>query len=434
MNDRLTLSRVVRTWWPLALSWGLMSAEPSAIAAVVARMAHPEINLAAYGSVSFAINGLIMAPLISLLSLSTSITRDRATYQVGRRLMNYMGIAITIIYGLVAFTPLFDLIVKYLMGAPAEIIEPARASLMFGLPWSYAVGYRRFNQGVLIRFNHSRDVSMGTLTRFVADALVLAIGYLTALPTGAILATLVMVAGVNTDALYVHFRVKKVLQQEVPAVEPGIKPVSMRSLLTLFLPLALTPLLNQLVRPIGSAALSRLPDPVTALAIWPVINSFAWLLVTPASALNETVNALIDLPSARRPLLGFILGVMGVETAFMALLAASGFAASWFHQVSGLDAVKSQIAGHAFWLLVPLGILAPLGAWFSGAIIYSRKTRGITEGMVVYLASFTLALTVGSAVLPVNGLYIVTGASTLSSGMQTLWLWWRSRRVLQQIQ
>ena len=43
----------------------------------------------------------------------------------------------------------------------------------------------------------------------------------------------------------------------MPVVTPSI---AMKSMLVVYLPLALTPLLSTLVRPIGSAALSRLPD------------------------------------------------------------------------------------------------------------------------------------------------------------------------------
>lgn len=428
-SDSLPLSRVLRTWWPLALSWLLMSAEPAALAAVVARMANPEINLAAYGSVAFAIQGLVQAPLISLLSLSTALSRDYASYKIGQRLMNWMGIGITLLFGLVAFTPVFDLIVKYLIGAPQEIVEPARISLMVGLPWAYAVGYRRFHQGVLIRFNRSRDVTLGTLSRFFADALVLLAGYLTAALPGAVLATLMMVIGVNTDALYVHFRSKSVLREEVQNAPPSDSAIAMRTMLQVYFPLALTPLLSQLVRPMGSAALSRLPDPITALAIWPVISAFSGLLVTPATALNETVNALIDQPGARKPLIRFIILIGVFETAAMVLIAATPLAAFWFRQVSGLEADSTQIATLAFWMLVPGGILSPLAAWFSGAILNSRKTRAITEGMLIYLLTFAILLALGSTLLQVNGIYLVTGSSTLSSTAQIAWLGIRSRKA-----
>jgi hypothetical protein len=203
----------------------------------------------------------------------------------------------------------------------------------------------------------------------------------------------------------------------------------MKTMIQVYFPLALTPLLNQLVRPIGSAALSRLPDPVTALAVWPVIGAFAGLLVTPGTALNETINALIDQPGARKTLIRFITWVAVLETALMALIAATPLSRIWFQQVSGLDAEAAGIASLAFWMLVPAGFLSPLGAWFNGAILNSRKTRAITEGMLVYLLSFALFLGLGSLFLKINGIYLVTGSSALSSTAQITWLGFRSRHA-----
>ncbi|MFN4218252.1 MAG: hypothetical protein ACK4HB_03105, partial [Candidatus Bipolaricaulia bacterium] len=66
----LTLSRIVRAWWPLAASWALMGLELPAVSAVVARLPEPQINLAAYGVV-FALSMIIESPIIMLLAAST---------------------------------------------------------------------------------------------------------------------------------------------------------------------------------------------------------------------------------------------------------------------------------------------------------------------------------------------------------------------------
>ena len=43
----LNTATVLRTWWPLAASWLLMGVELPLLAAVIARLDNPEINLAA---------------------------------------------------------------------------------------------------------------------------------------------------------------------------------------------------------------------------------------------------------------------------------------------------------------------------------------------------------------------------------------------------
>lgn len=45
----LPMQRIVRTWWPLAAGWLLMTVEIPIYTAVIARLAEPKINLAAWG-------------------------------------------------------------------------------------------------------------------------------------------------------------------------------------------------------------------------------------------------------------------------------------------------------------------------------------------------------------------------------------------------
>src|SRR5690606_5323550 len=73
------LGEVFRSWLPLATSWLVMGLELPIVSAVMARLADPEINLAAYGGVTMPIALLIEAPIMMLLSASTALGRDLAS-------------------------------------------------------------------------------------------------------------------------------------------------------------------------------------------------------------------------------------------------------------------------------------------------------------------------------------------------------------------
>jgi hypothetical protein len=64
----LASGRVMRVWWPLAASWILMAFEQPAISGIVARLAEPKINLAAFGGLVFPLTLMIEAPIIMLLA------------------------------------------------------------------------------------------------------------------------------------------------------------------------------------------------------------------------------------------------------------------------------------------------------------------------------------------------------------------------------
>ena len=188
-SSPLTVRRIVRTWWPLAASWLLMGAELPVLSAVVARLADPEINLAAYGGVVFPLALVIESPIIMLLAASTALSRDWGSYVKLHRFMMLTSASLTALHALIAFTPLYYVVVRGVLGAPAEIVEPARLGLMIMLPWTWAIAYRRFNQGVLIRFGHSRAVGVGTVIRLISDGAVLLTGYLVGVLPGVVVAT-----------------------------------------------------------------------------------------------------------------------------------------------------------------------------------------------------------------------------------------------------
>lgn len=429
-DDSLPLRRVIATWWPLAISWMLMSAEPSILAAVVARLADPNIHLAAYGSVTFPLIGILQAPILTLLSLSTAMSKDWDSFLKGRKVMLFLGGGLTLLYILFTFTPLYYVIVKDVLGVPPEVVEPARMGMYVGLPWAFAVAYRRFHQGVLIRFEHSRSVTVGTLLRFGADALVLTFAVVNGTIPGTVVATGMMVVGVITEAIYVGLRVRPVLRTELRNAPTLQDKILLRDMIAFFIPLALTPLINQLIRPIGSAALSRMPNALETLAVWPVISSLSFLFVTPGAAYNEVVIALLDRPRSKRSLQKFMVILMAAQITLMVVFAVTPLSHLWFSKVSGLPPDLAALAATAFKLLVPTGLISPLNSWFTGTILHYRQSRAVTEGMAIYLAVYVGGLTLGGLVADVSGVYIAVVAAVLSGISQTAWLAFRSRAAV----
>ncbi|MFN2304914.1 MAG: hypothetical protein ACK2TV_14380, partial [Anaerolineales bacterium] len=173
----LPLKTILRIWWPLALSWLLMALELPALSSVISRLPDPKINLAAYGGIVFPLALIIEAPIIMLLAASTALSKDWDSYRKIRKFMHYTSAGLTAIHLLVVSTPLYFFITRVLIGSPEEIIIPARLGFLIMLPWTWSIAYRRFNQGVLIRFGHTRIVSQGTFVRLAADLIVLLTGY-----------------------------------------------------------------------------------------------------------------------------------------------------------------------------------------------------------------------------------------------------------------
>jgi hypothetical protein len=430
----MPLKRVFETWWPLAASWILMAMELPVVSAVIARLAEPEINLAAYGGVVFPLALIIESPVIMLLAASTTLSKDTASYQKIRRFMLVTSAALSVLHVLVAFTPLYYFVVEGLLGAPQEIIEPARIGLQIMLPWTWAIAYRRFNQGVLIRFGHSRTVGVGTLIRLAGNWLVLIAGYLHGGFAGIVVGASAVAFGVTAEAIYVGFTVRPVVQGQLARAEAVDPPLDLRTFLAFYIPLALTSLLNLLANPINTAAISRMPEALVSLAVWPVLSGMVFIWRSMGFAYNEVVVALLDEQNFYPSLKRFTLLLASATTLGLLLITATPLSRLWFEGVSALDPQLADLARSALWFALPLPALNVSLSWFQGTILHGRRTRFITEAVVVYL--LTSAVVLGSGVIAgkAPGLYVGISALTLSVFTQTLWLWLRSRPIRQKIQ
>ena len=141
-SQPVTSVDVWKTWFPLALSWLMMGIELPLLSAVVARLANPEVNLGAYGGVVFPLSLLIEAPIIMLLTASTKLSRDLASYKKLWRFMMIAGGGLSALHLLVAITPLFDWLVGGLLGVEDDILEASRLGMIIMTPWTWAIAHR----------------------------------------------------------------------------------------------------------------------------------------------------------------------------------------------------------------------------------------------------------------------------------------------------
>lgn len=425
----VTTRGIFKMWWPLAASWILMALELPVMNIVITRLVNPEIHLAAYGSLVFPLALLIEAPIIMLLAASTALCSDWESYRKVRRFTHILSAALTSIHALVAFTPIYGLIARDILSAPEEIIGPARIGMMITLPWTWAIAYRRFNQGVLIRFGHSLAVGLGTLVRLLADCAILAMGYFVGTIQGTAVATAAIIAGVLFEALYVGLRVRPVLRNQLPKVAHNHEPFSYRSFLKFYIPLSLTSLIFLGARPIFTAGVSRMLDPLNSLAVLPVITSLTFLFRAGGIAYSEVVIATMGKTGAYPALRKFTLGLMGVMTTGILLIAATPLGTIWFGRITGLSPDLLSLARAGLWFALLLPALGALQSWFQGIVMHNKRTNAITEAVILYLIVTVSILFAGVAWGQVRGIYVALFAMTVGEIVRTGWLAWRSRKA-----
>jgi len=426
-TQALTYRRIAATWWPLALSWLLMSVEGPAHSAVVARLPNAEVNLAAWGGIVFPICLIVEAPAVMLLSASTALSRDYDTYCKLRRIANLIGAGLTLIHIAIAFTPLYYFVARDLIGAPEAIIAPGRLGMMIMLPWSWAIAYRRFQQGAMIRFGHARAVGIGTVVRMTVNAVVLAIGFLLRDVPGIVVAAGAVAVGVTAEALYAGLRVRSVVRTQIRTAAAAAETLTPRAFVTFYVPLALTSLITFFVSPIGSAAMARMPDPLASLAAWPVVNGLLFMLRSPGMAFNEAVVALLDEGDAFRRLRRFTLGLTLGTLLIAVAVVATPLATVWLERVMALSPALVDLSRHALRPAPVFPVLVVLISWHQGIVVHSKQTRGITEAVALSLVVTSTLLGVGIALQRLPGLVVTLAGISVGALAQVGWLIYRSR-------
>jgi len=434
MSQKVTIQRIISMWWPLAASWMLMGAELPLVSAVVARLPDPRINLAAYSGIVFPLILIIESPIIMLLGASTALSKDWVSYKLIYRFMMTTSAALTVLHALVAFTPLYYLVADGLMGASPDIVPAGRIGLMIMLPWTWTIAYRRFHQGVLIRFGHSRAVGLGSVVRLLTDSAVLLIGFSLRLD-GIVVATLAIAAGVTSEAIYAGIVMRPLRRpqgelRQAATVEPAL---TLRSFLDFYIPLVLTSFIWLLSPPITSAALNRMPQAIDSLAVWGPLTGLVFMLRSLGTAYNEVVVALLDDPGSWPVLRRFTNILIAAGTGIMLLFVLTPLSGFWFGNISALGDDLTNLAVKGLWLALPLPALTALQSWYQGGIMFGRHTRGITEAVVLYLITSVTMLSLGVLWGEMVGLFVGLWTMLLSGAIQTFWLGLRAQSIMKQL-
>lgn len=417
-------------WLPLFASWLLMTAEGPVISAAINRLPNAVIMLAAQGIV-LSLSVTIESPIINLLATSTALARDRQSYLLLRRFAIHWMIGLTLVTILIAFTPLFDLVVVRLLGVPTVVAEWVRPGMQIMTLWSAAIAWRRFLQGVLIRFKKARLVAWGTVVRLVASAGAVVILAIWTAWEGVIIGSTALMAGVLAEAAFATWAVRPILRREL-SVEQSVEagdPLSYSDLFWFHLPLAATAALTLMVQPLVTFSLARLDHPTESLAAWPLV--FQVMLITRAAAfaLPEVVISLTEGPETYKPVRRFTFWLALLLTAFMGLLLFTPLLNFYLGVVQEAPASVAAIAesGLAYLLLLPA--LSTLIFWLRGLLINKRRTKIVNAGMIINLAVTTVILMAG-VYFKLPGMPTAAMALVIAAALELLYLWQGTQRLL----
>jgi len=364
----------------------MMASEGPFLAAIIARLAEPTYNLAAYG-VAFAFAILIESPVIMLMSASTALVEDRTAY---RKLRNFMYGLIALSTGLLLFV-LFPPVYRWLTGSflqlPQEVASLTYGALWILLPWPAAIGYRRFLHGLLIRSGRTRLVAFNTIVRLSTMAATAIISYICFELPGAWVGAASLSIAVCAEAVVARFMAMQTIR-EVLAHKPRQtteRPVlGYRGIASFYYPLALTSMIGLTAHPMLTFFMGRAPAPIESLAVFPVVHALSFLFRSFGLSYQEAALALLGKKHENFPELAKFAIWLAIWTSIaLGLVALTPLSTIWFEIVSGLSPYLAAFAMIPVMILVPIPALSVFLSLERAILMQARKTYPITVATFV---------------------------------------------------
>lgn len=359
------------------LTWLMMSVEVPYIAAIIARMPEPKINLAAYG-VAFSIGLIVEAPIIMMMSASTALVKGWTSYISLKNYMFLTNFALSLIIIFICIPDIFYFISINVLNLDLETSKNTHLAVIFLSPWPAAIGYRRFYQGILIKSEKTKYVALSTIFRLIFMSVTAYALYRINIFPGAATGAFSLSAGVIAEAVAVRIMVSNSLRNLKKIEDSNL---TFSEITKFYIPLAVTPLISIGIYPSATFFMSRGISPLESLAVMPVVNSLIFLFRSIGLSYQEVVIALLSknkdhLPKVKE--FAFILGAFCFIS--MTIIAFTPVSSLWFKYVSGLseELLKFAIVPTIIMFLLPASTV--LLSYQRGMLVYFKQTTAITNG------------------------------------------------------
>ena len=250
---------------------------------------------------------------------------------------------------------------------------------------------------------------------------------------GATLATVGMLLAVLVETSLTHWAARSTISGTLSRKPPEPQPLTFRYLWYFYLPLAVTTLLRQGIRPLISAGIAVASMAELSLAAWPVAFSLAAIFWGPTMALRQVTVALTEDRESWHKVNRFVFAAGAVLTISLGLISFTPLLEVVLERLFGLSAQLASLAAPATRIMVLLPLAYTFHALFTGLLVKKAHTATVRTAKIINLATVGLVLFAGVRYGHLWG--SVLGAIAITSGafLEAIWLYWRSRSAITEI-
>ncbi len=371
-----------------------MSVEGPYLSALIARLAEPKFNLAAYG-VAFSLALIVEAPVIMMMSASTALVKDYQSFNQLRKFNWSLTLLLTLVMILFIIPPVFYFITEDLIGLPAEVSHLTHLAVIILIPWPGAIGFRRFYQGILIRNNLTRLVAYGTVIRLVSMSLAALGLYLFTKAPGVVVGASALSTAVICEAIASRIMTKDIVKKIKLQTNVEENFLTTREIYKFYYPLAITSLLTLGIQPFVTFFIGQSKMALESFAVMPVVTSFVFIFRALGLSFQEVVIALIgENREGYQQLKIFAIKLALLLAGTLMLIAFTPLAEFWFRTVSGLSDSLTQFAKLPLMIMSFFPALTVLISFQRAVLVKAKDTRQITYGTAIEFISIILVIAV----------------------------------------
>ncbi len=382
-NNSVTYKKIFLFWLPLAATWLMMSAEGPYLAAVIARLANEKYNLAAFG-IAYAFGLMLEAPIIMLLSASIAIIKNKYSYEKMLKFTHLLNLGVTVGMVLLIYPPIFFYLTENLMGLKKEISQITHLSTVFLLPWPAAIGYRRFFQGILIKYGKTNKVAMGTVVRLTSMSITAIILFNSSLK-GAWIATISLSTGVICETIATGFMARQLIREIKSGLhEENDGKINFKEIVHFYYPLALTPLIALSAQPLVTFFIGKSNHAVESLAVLPVVSSFIFIFRSLGLSYHEVAIALMGEKFKNyKKIRNFAIFIALFSFLILLIISFTPLIDIWLKTVSGLSDELSDFSILPIRIMALTPVLSVLISLQRAIMVLGKKTIYVSVGTFI---------------------------------------------------
>ena len=418
----LSVRKIIIFWLPLAATWLMMSIEGPILAALIARLAEPEFNLAAYG-VAFSFALIIEAPVIMIISASTALVKNYDSFIKLRNFTFLLNAIITLLMLVFLIPQIFFFIVEDLINLPHNVAGLTHTATIILIPWPGAIGYRRFYQGILIRNDLTKRVALGSVIRITTMGSTAFILFFFADIPGVILGASSLSAAVIMEAIASRIMANDSVNKIKTNNDNLHESLTYKKILYFYYPLALTSLIGLGVQPLITFFIGQSRMALESLAVLPVVTSFVFIFRALGLSYQDVVIALMGEGKAAFLSLKKFAVILGILlTLALSFVAFTPLSEIWFGVVSGLPYNLTSFSRLPLMIMAIFPALTLLISFQRGILVNRNNTKPITLATILEFSVIVIFLFLFIKVFALAGAVAGTAALVLGRISSNIYL------------